>query len=231
MRALFFAGLLACAGAAHAAGYLVDAAGQPVRTGSGPCVRTGSWAPDEVIAACDPVRDRIVLLPGPDGRAGKVLVSSGGRTQTLDTAYAGALVSREDIVARQEEPERVARRYGELLAAQPARPRSYVVHFATGSVEMLNPESLPVIEELKRDLAGRAAPEVTVIGHTDRVGSLEDNDALSLQRAETVRKVLVEAGVRADSIDIAGRGEREPAVATADEVDEPRNRRVEISVR
>jgi len=38
-------------------------------------------------------------------------------------------------------------------------------------------------------------------------------------------------GVPAERIVIAGRGEREPIVPTADNVDEPRNRRVEINVR
>ena len=38
-------------------------------------------------------------------------------------------------------------------------------------------------------------------------------------------------GIKAASMEVAGRGEREPVVATADEVAEARNRRVEISIR
>jgi outer membrane protein OmpA-like peptidoglycan-associated protein len=38
-------------------------------------------------------------------------------------------------------------------------------------------------------------------------------------------------GVARDSIQVAGRGEREPLVPTPDEAAEPRNRRVEITVR
>jgi outer membrane protein OmpA-like peptidoglycan-associated protein len=75
------------------------------------------------------------------------------------------------------------------------------------------------------------SPEIVVIGHTDRVGTLEYNDKLSLKRADVVRAALVAAGVPPGQIDIAGRGEREPAVATPDEIAEPRNRRVEIMVR
>ena len=77
----------------------------------------------------------------------------------------------------------------------------------------------------------RPAPEITVIGHTDRVGSDEDNDALSRARAETVRKLIEQTGVEATSLEATGRGEREPLVQTADKVAEPRNRRVEISIR
>jgi outer membrane protein OmpA-like peptidoglycan-associated protein len=70
-----------------------------------------------------------------------------------------------------------------------------------------------------------------VIGHTDTVGGVEDNDELSLQRAERVKADLVAQGIPADRIRAAGRGEREPVVPTVDNVDEPRNRRVEINVR
>ena len=46
-----------------------------------------------------------------------------------------------------------------------------------------------------------------------------------------MRDLLVAAGVPAESVSVAGRGEREPVVATADEVAEARNRRVEIKLR
>jgi outer membrane protein OmpA-like peptidoglycan-associated protein len=63
------------------------------------------------------------------------------------------------------------------------------------------------------------------------MGPLEYNDTLSLRRAERVRKDFVDRGVPDSAISVAGRGEREPIVATADEVTEPRNRRVEINIR
>jgi outer membrane protein OmpA-like peptidoglycan-associated protein len=74
-------------------------------------------------------------------------------------------------------------------------------------------------------------PDIAVIGHTDTVGDLLTNDALSAQRATTVKGFLIAIGVAAERIDVAGRGEREPIIPTADNVDEPLNRRVEINVR
>ena len=70
-----------------------------------------------------------------------------------------------------------------------------------------------------------------VAGHTDRQGSLEANDALSLQRAQAVRALLIERGFQVELIEAVGRGERDPVVPTEDEVVEPRNRRAEIEVR
>jgi outer membrane protein OmpA-like peptidoglycan-associated protein len=72
---------------------------------------------------------------------------------------------------------------------------------------------------------------VLVTGHTDTVGDAAGNDRLSAQRAERVKGYLVAIGIAAGRIRTAGRGERELLVPTADNVEEPRNRRVEISVR
>jgi outer membrane protein OmpA-like peptidoglycan-associated protein len=175
--------------------------------------------------------DRVVLLPDADGKVGKVVVKSAAGEQLLDTPYAMADVSgRGAIAARSSDAADVQSRYGSTLAAQPRRPVSYTVYFVSGSDE-LTLESKPQLEQVKQEAASRPAAEVTAIGHTDRVGRLEDNDALSKKRAEVVRGALLSAGIPAAQIESAGRGEREPIVPTADEVAEPRNRRVEINIR
>ncbi len=174
--------------------------------------------------------DRVVLLPGPDGKVGSVNVKSTGGQRLLDQAYAGAAVDRRGgIEAVREDAATVRERYGAALGAQPMRPVSFVLNFASATGE-LTPESRSVLEQVIAEVARRADAEIAVIGHTDRVGTEAANDALALQRAEAVRSALLAAGVAA-RIDVAGRGEREPLIPTADEVDEPRNRRVEINVR
>jgi len=180
-----------------------------------------------------PPPDRVVLLPGPDGQSsGAVVIKSKGGEKLLNTSYAAADVGADGAIApRQEDAAGVKARYGSALGAQPPRPVSFIVNFVSGSATELTPESKPVLEQLKAELARRPAPEITVIGHTDRVGKLEDNDALSLKRAGTVKDVLTAAGIQATSLDVAGRGEREPLVATADDVAEAKNRRVEINIR
>src|SRR5574343_205494 len=113
----------------------------------------------------------------------------------------------------QSSAEEVVERFGIALAAQPPRASNYVLQFESGG-KQLTPAS-----------------QVMIIGHTDRVGSVEANDRLSKKRAESVRDLLIEAGVAPDKLEAAGQGERNPIVQTPDEVDEPRNRRVEINVR
>ena len=120
--------------------------------------------------------------------------------------------------------------FGAALAAQPARPRSFQLYFIEGS-DTFTDETRRTVEQIFGEIARRPAPEIAVVGHTDRVGSDQSNDALSLKRAEFVRGELIKRGLAPDGIQASGRGEREPIVPTADGVSEPRNRRVEIIVR
>ncbi len=52
-----------------------------------------------------------------------------------------------------------------------------------------------------------------------------------MSRAEMIRDRLVHDGISPKSISVAGRGQLDLAVKTADQVAEPKNRRVEITVR
>jgi outer membrane protein OmpA-like peptidoglycan-associated protein len=175
--------------------------------------------------------DRVVLLPDETGKVGKVLVKTVAGEQALTTAYAGARVGASGAIdARSEDAAEVRQRYAAVLAARPPQAKSYMVNFVSGDTE-LTAESAQALSELKADLAHRPAPEIVVIGHTDSVGTIEANDALSLRRAALVRALLAAQGVAESSIEVAGRGEREPLVPVGDEVAEPRNRRVEINVR
>lgn len=186
-----------------------------------------------LLVALQQPRERVVLLPQPDGTVGAVQVrSSGGDSALLDSAFASATIDAAGRLRTETLAAAAVReRYAATLAALPPRPRSFTVYFESGSATDFVAASRPVLDDLKAFLADHPAPQLTVIGHTDRVGALEFNDRLSLARAETVRAFLLELGIGRSPIEVVGRGEREPLVPTADEVPEERNRRVEISVR
>lgn len=187
-----------------------------------------------LLAGCaKPARDDLyVLLPGQDGRSsGAVTVESGGKQAILDQPYEAARVKEPGRVEPGTvTPEQVQQAFGPALAAQPPRPVSFILYFLENRDE-LTPESKPTLTRIIAEIARFPAPEIVVIGHTDRVGTVARNDALSLQRAGRMRDELVKAGVDPAKIRVEGRGEREPLVPTPDEVAEPRNRRVEINVR
>jgi outer membrane protein OmpA-like peptidoglycan-associated protein len=176
-------------------------------------------------------REKITLLPNQDGRPSAVVVSTAKGEATLDQPFLSAQVSRgSDINTISEQESAVRARYAALLAALPKGAAVFVVYFETNTEDLV-PESQARFGQIRSELAQRPAPEVIVIGHTDRVDTVAYNDALSLKRAGRVRDLLVEAGIPASAITVAGRGERELAVQTADGVAEQRNRRVEIRVR
>jgi outer membrane protein OmpA-like peptidoglycan-associated protein len=107
---------------------------------------------------------------------------------------------------------------------------SITVNFASGS-HALSPQASASLAALGRALA---APELLpfrfrIEGHTDTVGDAAQNMALSQRRAEAVRNYLLTRFAIAPSRLIAvGFGEDQLLVGTADQVPEPRNRRVQI---
>src|SRR5262245_52802028 len=162
--------------------------------------------------------DLVVLLPDQGGKTGALSVTHGTTERVLDTPYAAARVKEEGrLETGTATPDEVNRVFGAALAAQPPRPVSFLLYFLEGK-DALTPESQPVVQQIFAEIARRPAPEIVIIGHTDRVGTVAANDALSLKRAQRMKDDLVKLGIPADQIQVAGRGEREPLIPTEDEV-------------
>jgi outer membrane protein OmpA-like peptidoglycan-associated protein len=174
--------------------------------------------------------ERIILLPSKDGRKSSVVV----RRATGEFELAAPYQSVELINGLEQKKtyaeEDLQQRYGEVLEVQPARPFTYTLYFIAGMTQ-LTTQSKEALNEVTQKIKSFPAAQVTVIGHTDRVGSDAENDVLSLRRASTVRDMLLQIGIRNEAIEVVGRGEREPLVRTANGVSEEKNRRVEIKLR
>ncbi|NRR34344.1 OmpA family protein [Oxalobacteraceae bacterium] len=183
------------------------------------------------VSQIHPPTEKITLLPSQDGRpSALVIISSSGET-VLDQPFRSASIARGGQVnTTSDEAAAIQSRYGTTLAALPQRAAAFLVYFDTAT-DVLVPESAARLARIQQDLAGRPAPEIMVIGHTDSVDTPAYNDTLSLKRAETVKAMLVEAGIAPERIGAAGRGERELLIPTKNGVAEPKNRRVEIRVR
>ena len=172
-----------------------------------------------------------VVVPAVDGHIGKIVVTRGGESRVVDTAYGGQRVKGDGTVEASKLSEQEVRAaFGSTLSALPGRPASFMLYFLEGRDELTDESRVEldrVFEELKR----RPLPDIVVIGHTDTVGNDVFNDRLSLARAERMRELMADLGIPRERIDVAGRGERELLVPTEDNIPEPRNRRVEINVR
>ena len=174
-----------------------------------------------------PPNETVTVLPSADGHIGTVVVQRGNDKQVLNQPYATTRNGEAVTVLSSDD---VKRSFGATLQALPARPTVFMLYFVTGTDELTD-ESKTDLQKILDALKQRPVPDVYVIGHTDTVGELRGNDQLSAQRAETVKGFLVGIGIAAERIQTSGRGKREPIVPTADNVDEPKNRRVEINVR
>lgn len=182
-----------------------------------------------LLAACSTTR--VTLLPSPDGKVGAIAVLQDGKETILTSPYSTAQVSGSGAVQQSTLDAESARApFTETLAALPPRPMTYMLYFV-GDSDELTPASRDQASELLAQIAGRPDAEVVVTGHADRRHTREYNDKLSLARAAAVRDRLVALGFKAEQVSVVGRGERELAVQTADGVAEPRNRRVQITVR
>ena len=104
-----------------------------------------------------------------------------------------------------------------------------VVTFATGSAA-ITPSFQATLNEVAESLTKYPNSLIDVYGHTDTVGSTASNQTLSEERARAVTNYLTSRGVASNRIRWQGFGETQLKVATADNVNEPRNRRVEIKV-
>jgi outer membrane protein OmpA-like peptidoglycan-associated protein len=194
------------------------------------------------VTACGPQRIRtpdrpgqalIVLLPDPEtGAVGRAAASNPSGTTDLDAARESTRISSGQAptpvtVLSEAEVQRI---FGEALSALPPAPQHFILYFRFESDELTEASSALVPEILKA-VQGRPFADVIVVGHTDTTGTPAGNFELGLKRANTVRGFLVGAGLEASFIDVISHGESDLLVATADEVFEPRNRRVEITVR
>lgn len=186
-----------------------------------------------LLAACSTPGTRVVLLPQADDKPSAVIVRAKDGEEVLSRPYqrATAAVGASGApVVDQADPAKVQADHKVLFDMRPPAPQRYTVYFEVGGTT-LTPASQQVMNEALIAAQSRSGSDIVVTGHTDTKGALEQNDMLSQRRAQEVVQLFVERQFPAKRIEAVGRGERELAVPTADEVDEPRNRRVTIEVR
>jgi outer membrane protein OmpA-like peptidoglycan-associated protein len=191
--------------------------------------------PAALLAGC--ASSTVTLLNGeagaPVGAVAIVDPKTGSDLALVDSAGGSARLGGGRPVPRAGDPATAEQRNSDLLATMPAAPRSFVLEFPEGST-VVAPASRAILADVKTEIAARGAGvDVQIEGHTDRVGTLPDNDQLSRDRARAMRDALAAEGLIPANTRFVGRGERQPLPghATADGEADPANRRVVIVVR
>jgi outer membrane protein OmpA-like peptidoglycan-associated protein len=177
-------------------------------------------------------RDVIVLLPDEQGKTGAIIVSGAGGEKILSqprqtvTVESGAAPGEPTVMSAEE----VRSLVGPALEALPQPPLQFILYFKHDTAELTR-QSQDDLKTIMRTIRERKPVDISVVGHTDTLGSKKYNYRLSLERAEAVAALLIRNGTDPSIIEITSHGKDNPLIPTGDQVSEPRNRRVEVTVR
>ena len=177
--------------------------------------------------AQNPSADQIINSLRPSGN----LVRGG--TRGIRLAPSGDASSQPEAAPTPaaSQPRVAASKSVAVPAAAPAAPAvNLTVNFANGSAE-LTPAAIRTLDELGRALSSKdlAGYRFRIEGHTDTVGSLDYNRALSERRAEAVVDYVAKKyEVDPARLQAVGMGEDGLLVPTPPQTPEPRNRRVQV---
>lgn len=174
----------------------------------------------------------LILLPDESGKVGAITVKTQGELRVIDQAYHS--VSTKSITPTLSETQalsetQVNQEYADLIKAQPAKPTSFILYFDTGSIDLVK-ESKAIIPQIIDSIKAKMPTEISIIGHTDTKGNDDINNSLSQKRAVAVKKILKDYMPSLDRVEVQSFGSRDPLIPTPPNVNEPRNRRVEILV-
>ncbi len=183
-------------------------------------------------AGCAP-RNLVVLVPDPDGSVGSISVSNEAGRVLIDSPYHSTFIKDSQSVPTPPvvmEKEKVHSIFSGALVAQPEPPLHFLLYFKKGSLD-LTAESMAQLPSIIGTIQDRKTFSISVVGHTDTLGNKDYNLKLSVQRADFVSRLLVQKGVEKSKIETTSHGEENPIIKTADNVSEPKNRRVEVILR
>lgn len=110
-------------------------------------------------------------------------------------------------------------------------PREVTLHinFATASAKIPASASKD-ITDLLGFMKEYTAYSIEIVGHTDSIGESTPNQVLSVKRAKSLEKALVEGGISADRITATGMGESQPVASNMEAQGRAKNRRVEVKM-
>jgi outer membrane protein OmpA-like peptidoglycan-associated protein len=178
-------------------------------------------------------RTMVVLLPDLNGKVGKIEVANPKGGLLLDEAYQSTIVARPGTAPKNPvimEKAIVEKEFDRALKIMPETPITYTLFFESETTT-LKDYSWALIPSIVKAIEERQATDVSVIGNTDGSGKDESDRILSFNRARKVADLLISLGVDASTIEVGYHGTGNPLIPTPDGIREPKNRRVDVTVR
>jgi outer membrane protein OmpA-like peptidoglycan-associated protein len=115
----------------------------------------------------------------------------------------------------------------EVMISQPEFFTLNNLHFASGQSAILR-DSYPELKELLNYLKLKPTKRIEIAGHTDNDGDEISNLSLSQNRADAVKKYLIENGIKASRLIAKGYGETKPVADNRAVNGKAKNRRTEV---
>lgn len=217
-------------------GYVTNERGQLLATKEGNCWRTAAWRPALAIPECDPLVVQQVEEEKVAKQQQKEEEELAKVEEKKEKAKKAADANALDLLDGFEEKAKAnaaATGKGALIAenkppiittapnAKPVVVKDEIIYaplFLNGDASFrfgddhLTQEAKDAVLELAGTLKARRAADmkITIIGHSDRVGSAKENLDLSRRRAAAVRNEFVQNGIEAKSIEVLGMGSAKP---------------------
>lgn len=189
-------------------GYVTSGYGTIVRDGSGRCVRSGSWQPENAIRECEPE-----MFARADAAKAKAEAERKAREEAEAARRAKAEADRKAREAAEAAAQKEAK-----AAAAAARKREPVwrtvggdAYFPLNEAE-LNERAKRMLDRLAQRAQDANQVKITVVGHADSTGNPNSNMVLSQRRADAVRTYLEQQGVPGRAIAVDARGENDPVL-------------------
>ncbi|MBU1565964.1 MAG: OmpA family protein [Proteobacteria bacterium] len=186
-----------------------------------------------LMAGCGTKENFVVLSPTNDGSVGALKVVTEKGSEVLTEDGKAIFIGDRNSAPSTPTPINAAETqlvFQDALRVHPLMPESFILYFQFNSNELTD-ESKKQINNILVAIKKRQSRDISVIGHTDRTGRDEYKRKLSLERAQLVYNILRSEEVTGEDMTIIYHGEGNPLIPTADNIAEPRNRRVEVMVR
>jgi OOP family OmpA-OmpF porin len=213
---------------AQYAPYWTDPEGNIVRSGSGGCVRTRHWTPEDAIPECG---GDLAAKKAEEKPAAEPAPAAAVAAPVVAAVPAAPTDSDNDGVA--DDADKCADSPADKpVDADGCTIVSVVledVRFENNSAELTSGSS----EQLDKAVAAmKEYPHirVEVQAHSDSSGAASYNQALSEKRAGSVRDYMVSKGIAADRLTAKGYGEDQPIASNDTREGRAKNRRVELKI-
>ena len=197
-------------------GYWVDSSGTIVRSGTGLCVRSGTWEPaDAVVPGCDGVP----LQSAEDAKVNKTAPAAASAQNPTSVPVIDPAASKSE----------------ETLNAADVPPPIVKVSLKSNTSfdfdqSSLRPDGINRLKKLHAEIQNAKVDSILATGHTDSIGKASYNKKLSIRRAQAVKDYLVKLGIPSERIFIDGKGATQPVASNKTSQGRARNRRVDVEV-